>query len=191
VLQASPNHAPPSDSLPLSPLFLAHHTITITPPSKPSHTPQAVVLSFDQQHELLWAGEEREQQRKANSSDDDRQRLDILCSAHRQIHTKPHANPQPPPLPPPSPSHHHKGAASGMMYTLQSSTLEPYAAWKAHTGSIHSVTPLSEGCALSVSSDALSLHTAGGVLRMCLPQQQRKAGGQDAAAEAPVEVCVR
>jgi hypothetical protein len=68
-----------------------------------------------------------------------------------------------------------------MAYTYQSPTLEPFAAWKAHAGCVHDLVTLPEGCALSVSADALALHTAGGVLRMRVPQRKGKGGGQEAA----------
>ena len=85
------------------------------------------------------------------------------------------------------------GAASGTLYTLQLPTLEPYAFWRGHpSGCVSDLVPHSDGAALSVSADALTLHTAGGVQRMRVPRgaPQAAAGGGgssssgDAAAAA-------
>ncbi|KIY91848.1 PAB-dependent poly(A)-specificribonuclease subunit 2 [Monoraphidium neglectum] len=70
-----------------------------------------------------------------------------------------------------------------MVYTTQAATLEPYAFWKAHPGCVHALLPLGEAAALSLSSDALALHTAGGVPRMRMERRPRK-GAADAAAAA-------
>lgn len=96
-----------------------------------------MVLAFDQQHELLWAG-----------------------------------------------------AGSGMIYTLQSPSLEPFACWRAHGGCVQDLVPHSEGAALSVASDALALHTAGGVMRMRVPQKPKRGAGDATPDSTPdVRLC--
>jgi hypothetical protein len=77
------------------------------------------------------------------------------------------------------------GAASGMVYTLQAPTLEPYAAWKGHASCVHDLAPLAEGAALSVSSEALCLHTAGGVTRLRVPAKPGCGAGGAAGAVKP------
>jgi hypothetical protein len=80
-----------------------------------------------------------------------------------------------------------------MIYTLQSPSLEPFAAWKAHPSCVHDLAALADGVALSVSSEALCLHTAGGVTRLRVPAKPPAGGAQkpDAAAAAEAEVRLR